>query len=95
MTPPNPLAKQLRELSDAVWFDEPKLAPTFDWSQEPARVVTDALRQAADALEAAEACIKAVRDFHLNHEILGWGGHEGVAKALDVYDKARSGGVEA
>jgi len=41
----------LRKLADAVCFDEPKLAPMFDWSQEPQIVVTDALREAADQIE--------------------------------------------
>ena len=41
---------ELRKLADAVCFDEPSLAPSFDWSQEAEVIVGDALRGAADEI---------------------------------------------
>lgn len=40
------------------------------------------------AAEAACAVIEAARKFYLDHEHLGWGGHEGIGKALAAYDAA-------
>jgi hypothetical protein len=42
----------LQKLADAVQFDEPKLAPMFDWkNKESADIIVDALSDAASEIE--------------------------------------------
>ncbi len=53
-----------------------------DWVHAKLRTVI----AMADELAAARACIARVQDFYDNHEILGWGGHEGVGAALAAYN---------
>lgn len=85
---------ELRKLADAVCFDEPKLAPMFDWSQEPQIVLTDALRQAADEIDRLKAELAAANA--VCDAAAAWGEHgcdlnlESLQREYDLWDSFQS-----
>lgn len=64
------IVTRLRALADALNFDEPSLAPMFDLSQEPEVVTSDALREAADALERMQVHVDSVERLAAAHSIV-------------------------